>query len=196
MEVKVVDVKIAPHRLEAAAEKLRVYDVDQGAWELEADGYRANAGHVLTHLSKDMAVKHFSNKRTVQEEIAPDSLQYALRLARWTEKEAGALMPTQTDIESLDREARLGNFRKLPLRQVAFLNAIAVLGISLHDEDHASSREKAAKDRDRSAAEAGRLLVYGAMLQAEEFEFDLFETFDNRLITLRERFGIPEPKDI
>jgi hypothetical protein len=76
---------ITASELESCAEKLRVYDVVQGGWEQEPNGFGANAGHVLTHLTKDLTNRNFSDSGIVRTALAPDSLQYALRLSRWVD---------------------------------------------------------------------------------------------------------------
>ena len=75
-------IMIAQSELDQIDQKLRYYDVVQGAWEQEANGFEANANHVLTHLAKDLATKDFSDTEIVRDAIAPDSLAYGLRLAR------------------------------------------------------------------------------------------------------------------
>jgi len=75
---------LAGDNLETCAAKLYTYDVAQGAWEQEPNGFKANANHVLTHLAKSLVAKNFGDAHTNKTEIAPDSVQYALRLARWS----------------------------------------------------------------------------------------------------------------
>jgi hypothetical protein len=64
--------------IDRCAAKLWVYDVSDQAWEQEPNGFEVNASHVLTHLSKALWSKDFSDSNVVRTEIAPDSLQYAL----------------------------------------------------------------------------------------------------------------------
>jgi hypothetical protein len=182
--------------LEVCAEKLYVYDVEQGAWEQEPHGFEANAKHVLTHLAKDIVNKDFSSPELVQTAIAPDSMQYALRLGRWAGVEPQDMLVSPGDE---------WNVRRLIARQVsrhrgsvivhatAFAEAMGELASNLHDLDHASTREVAIASRQDAMRETGRLLVNSARLQAEGHQFDLMEAFDARLAHLRERFGIPQP---
>jgi hypothetical protein len=172
--------------------KLRVYDVDQGAWEQEPNGIDVNSRHVLTHLSKDMIGKDFTNPELVQTAIAPDSVQYALRLRRWA-----SLPPVESSIPPEDSikaakqlKERLG---KVPLHFALFAEGTAELARNLHDIDHESTRGSALRNRQNSIRKASWLLINSANLQAATFRFDLVDAFDARLASLREKSGIPEP---
>lgn len=184
---------IVIEELEVAAEKLKVYDVDQAAWEQEPNGFKANVTHALCHLAKDITGKNFEDCETIQSAIAPDSLQYALRFARWTGQTSRVVLPTRDQVNIVNLLARNNGFGAMPLPQVAFVEAAATIARNLHDQDHATTKTEADYDILHSARRAGRLLVYGACLQADEHGFDLPEAFDERLTNLRTRFGISEP---
>lgn len=179
--------------LNATAEKLRVYDVEQGGWEGESGAYRDKAGHVLKHLVKN-TFKAFDNPKVAWAELAPDSVQHALRLMRWSGLPYTAAVPTKHQADAVRKTARSQpGFGDMPLAQVAYQKGYAALAAGLHDEDHESTRAAAEERRSAAAQHAGRLLVYSAELQAQAFEFDLLAAVDDRLTVLRERFDISEP---
>jgi hypothetical protein len=184
---------IEADRLKLAAEKLRVYDVEQGAWEHEQGGFAANATHVLYHVVKDFPGKNLSEDRVVETEVAPDCVQYALRLMRWTGQEASAVLPTDDQGNTTRVLASEKRFASVPLHQLAFMEAGATIARQLHNYDHERTKALATTNEIHAARRAGRLLMYAADLQAEGFDFDLFEAFDTRLANLRQRFGIAEP---
>jgi hypothetical protein len=177
----------------AAAGRLSVYDVEQGAWEQESHGYIANATHVLTHLAKGLTTKDFLDAEIVQGELAPDSVQYALRLMRWTGQTSLNGAPGPREIGYVNDRHRLANFASMPRHQIAYMGATARLAAGLHDEGHESTRARAEDERNFFAKDAAKLLLYSASLQADAFNFDLAAAFDHRLSVLREHFGIPDP---
>src|SRR5690606_20534211 len=80
------------------AEELRVYDIDQNGWEHEDKGLEANANHTLKELVRARR-KDMFEPSVVEGELAPDAVQYALRLVRWANIHTGVMMPTiETDI--------------------------------------------------------------------------------------------------
>jgi hypothetical protein len=187
---------ITAANLEELAARLRVYDVDQEAWEQEPHGFEANTRHVLTHLAKDLVGKSFEDEDTVRTAIAPDSVQYGLRLARWSGisvSELAELSSTEEDIRSGVEES-LGH-RKLPWGFGSFAAGMRTLALYLHDADHASTRENTIRGRQASMRSASRLLINSASIQSHQYGFSLPEEFDNRLVYLRKRFGIPQPQD-
>ena len=76
----------------------------------------------------------------------------------------------------------------------AFVVGMGHIASNLHDLEHASTRDQSLKDRPSSIAGASNMLTHSAFLQSEQYDFDLEEAFDARLLSLRERFGIPEPR--
>jgi hypothetical protein len=179
--------------LESAAERLRVYDVDQAAWENEGQGYEINAKHVLLHLAKDMATKSFSDAETVETAIAPDSMQYAIRLVRWTGQDTRMTLPGKEQAGIVRSTSTRFNGR-LPNHRIAVIEAISSLAGYLHDCDHESQRQRVEQDKLFVARRAARLLIYSADLQANKYKFSLIDAFDARISSLRERFGIPQPQ--
>lgn len=186
---------ISPVNLELLSERLRVYDVDQGAWEQEPNGFDANVRHVLTHLAKDVATKDFTDRALVRGSIASDSLQYALRLGRW----AGVRTVEMTEITG--REESIKDFIEenrgitpLPVGFAAFVGAMGVLAQNLHDTDHESTHDIAMRNTYNAVRSTSRLLVLSSTVQSEHYNFGLMPAFDERLAVLRNRFGIPEPE--
>jgi len=177
--------------LQKKTDKLQIYDVVQSGWEQEGNGFEANVFHVLTHLNSNIFGKDFTDEKTVKSEIAPDSLQYAIRLGRWTGNSAKDILGANVD-SSIDRLT----FRKIgsiPMHYVAYEEATYKLTTHLHDLGHKKERDRAIAARSETMAAASRLLIHSAILQSEEFDFDLLSSFDTRLSELRLRFKIPEP---
>ncbi len=185
---------IHKNTLEMFAEQLHVYDVDQGAWEQEPNGFEANVGHVLTHLAKDLTGKNFNDRVLVRSAIAPDSIQYGLRLARWSRINIADLVDMDEAEEDIRAEVENGfDSNELPFGFASFAGAMRTLAVHLHDINHESTREGALSNRPASMLSAARLLIDSASIQSFQFDFSLEEAFDARLSFLRDRFGIPHP---
>jgi hypothetical protein len=173
------------------ADKLRVYDVDQNGWEQEPNGTAPNFAHTDSHLGKSAPHKDFYARTVVRNEIAPDSTQYAIRLMRWMALDLGALgMRSQLDDE-IDAAARRMRITNLPFAAVLLANG--ELCAFRHDLEHEREREVALSSIGKFGLRAAGFLVRSAEMQAETFGFDLVKAFDERLVNLRKRFGIPEP---
>lgn len=184
---------ISTSELEVLADKLYVYDVEQGAWEQEPNGIESNVAHTLTHLTKDLIRKDFTDVELVRDAIAPDSIQYALRLSRWADVRVSDIN-TLTAVEEAERslvEAGLPN--KLPMGFANFAGATAVLAEYTHNLGHNSTQEQTRLATRQVMKSAARQLVFSAAVQAYQYDFSLPDAFDARLGVLRERFGIPEP---
>ncbi len=184
---------LSAQNLEQLSQELYVYDVVQGAWEQEPNGFEANAAHVLTHLAKDLSLKDFNNPDESRTAIAPDSLQYAFRLARWGGVEPAELTEKRGAawFQASKAAAKIG----IPTEHAgAHILAMSVIAINLHDLGHASARAEAIEARRIDMRFAGRLLVESADLQAKAYEFDLVDAFRTRLTSLRRRFGIAQPE--
>lgn len=185
---------ITADELRDASEKLRVYDVEQRAWEQEPNGFVANASHVLTHLTKDLLGKNFDDKDLVRTAIAPDSLQYGLRLARWSGIHVADLVSmTMVEEEIRSQVEESLNYSKLPWGFASFAGGVRVLSMHLHDLGHIKEKDRALLARQDAMRSASRLLIDSASIQAHQSGFPLSKAFDNRLASLRERFGIPQP---
>lgn len=177
--------------LERMSQTLWVYDVVQGAWEQEYKGFDANVGHVLFHLAKDLTSKDFRDETVVTTAIAPDSVQYALRLGRWGHQKVEALLPTVRTPHAAIRAADITRVELLP--QAAHAEAISTIAMNLHGADHESTRREAQRQRPAMVRHAAGLLLLSADLQSQDYGFDLAKVFDDRLQSLRNRFGIPQP---
>lgn len=183
---------IRPENLDIISERLKVYDVVQEGWEHEPKGIEVNFQHVLTHLAKDPGLKDFSDPELIRNTIAPDSLQYALRLGRWAGIHSVELSMTETEISiPTSLQKHLGN---LPPGVPSYMGATSILAKHLHDIDHKSTQFEAEQGRYDAMRSAARLLLNSAEVQAGHYNFNLVRAFDNRLRNLRERFGIPEPE--
>lgn len=175
---------------ERLTEELRVYDVDQGGWEHENEGLVFNSMHVLKELVRARR-KDVLDPLIVEGDLAPDSVQYALRFGRWADIDIGQMLPTtDTDMEA-DSHSGLNKYHKTRLGGWAL--AEIKLADFTHMLDHASERDKAISTAPNSLAKVSRFLLYFAESSADEFDFDLADAFRNRLTGLRERFEIPEP---
>lgn len=185
---------ISAAELERLSQTLHVYDVDQRAWEQEGNGLEANARHVLTHMAKSLVTKDFSDPDVVRDEIAPDSIQYALRFGRWANIGIADLLKKTNKEEHARSDAEESLGRRPPMGFPSFVGATGVLAAHLHDLDHRSTREAALASAHEEIRSAARLLMDSANIQAFQFDFELEEAFDARLVVLRNRFGIPDPE--
>lgn len=184
--------EITSEQLETCAKKLFVYDVEQGAWEQERNGIKANLEHTLTHFAKDMTKKDYADRVVARMAIAPDCLQFAIRLARWTGQSAGNMTVDEAVVDEL---------KELPLRlssrsfgQLSATHAMSIIGDSMHSYGHASEKRDSVYGWEETARRAGSLLVHCATIQAGVYGFDPIEAFDQRLTDLRWRFAVVEPE--
>lgn len=189
--------KLSYGQLDQLADDLAYYDIDQMGWEQGPNGMRANAEHVQYHLAKDVTVKDFADRETVRTAIAPDALQYGLRLVRWSgfshwpgDKRA------ERGIQSEFIRSHYVNARQrlsLPTGMLEWMEAGAILANNSHSFGHASEREQAEKDLPKEMVAAAGMLLLCADNMAEEHHVDLEKAFHERLFDLRNRFGIPQP---
>lgn len=181
--------KMTNTELEEVSEKLFTYDVLHGGWVHENRGPEFNMVHVLKHLAQDLISKDFTDEDTVKNAIAPDSMQYAVRLTRWNGLKPKEALPLTGQAQTVLAVAK--RFGSVPLHQVAFITAASALGRVLHPLDH---EEVPRHDFDamphRTAMDAAALLIYSSELQADQYGFDLTDAFDQRIAQLRLRFGI------
>src|SRR5690606_3907844 len=77
--------RITVDQLEVMAESLRLYDVVDGGWVHEGRGLDFNLRHIGWHLADMIDRKDFTDRKCVVTEIAPDCVQYGLRIARWSQ---------------------------------------------------------------------------------------------------------------
>lgn len=209
--------KLKLNQLESMAESLRVYDVVQDGWEGDPEGsnpktVEQNLTHVGYHLADVIERKSFSDYNTVRDEIAPDAMQYALRVARWGKIALSSILsvPGVNSVsETAYRLERPPYVRYSPtghaykvgknISFASFVRANGVLARQLHDEDHNSTREQALTKRADSLRDVSKLLIQSAIAQSDYDHskiFDLEEAFDRRLHQLRTRFDIPEPQEV
>jgi len=184
------------------ADSLRVYDVDQDGWEGDPEGsnpksVESNLTHVGKHLAGVLAFKEFANSDVVQKEIVPDFMQYGLRIARW----GGVVLNDLVELPNLYiKQARQINYRiseefmKRPVLSLMLANGI-LLGKQMHDEDHESVRQEAQSLRSGRLKDVAKLLIQCAVVQSNRQNFDIEESFEDRLTVLRQRFGIPKPDE-
>lgn len=183
---------VSESTLNACDRELFTYDVVQAGWEQEQNGFTANAEHMLMHLVKDGFRKDFSDQELVINSIAPDNLMYALRIARW----AGSISPKKLvtpiyDFMSFDYNFSPNFDKDSNMAYAAHRAATDTLADLVHEESHASSAEAARPERINKALRCSRFLVASCEFHLEDFEFNLRESFVNRLSHLRERFSIP-----
>lgn len=182
-----------PDQVAQLSEELRVYDVDQAGWEQEGNGLEANVGHVLLHLVKDEGntAKSFNDPEVVQAAIAPDALQYALRLNRWAGQTTEELSETERTLAEVSFRVRQPNPGEVH-RQI-FRAAIWEIANNLHNSGHEKEQAVALRDRPHMIKLASGFLLLCANLQSFDYSFNLAASFETRLAELRQRFGIPEP---
>lgn len=184
------------------ADSLRVYDVDQNGWEGDPEGHgprtpEANLIHVGFHLADVIERKDFSDRDTVKNEIAPDAVQYGLRIVRWSKLDVEDAVPVlaQREVYKTAETLKLSTFSESYFALASFVRASGVLARQLHGEDHASSREEAIAKRRSSLTDVAALLIQCAVVQSNRQNFDIEESFEDRLTVLRQRFGIPKPDE-
>ncbi len=170
-------------QLKSMYEKLQVYDVDQRGWAHEHNGVGFNLKHVVLHIVDVLDRKDFSDSKAVESNIAPDSLQYALRLARW-----GGLATRMIPGSVSEEEATTGpNYKAMEPDYAALLKANGEVGRLAHDFDHADREVKLTPDVSARFYRPAGFLIYSAEHQANSYGFDLEAAFDERLANLRER---------
>lgn len=176
---------ISAEQLEAMGQRLADYDVRDGGWVHEGMGLTTNLSHVYMHLSGVIIRKNFGDAEVIRNEVTPDSLQYALRFGRWTNRDIGELMmpdefsDAPTDIEAVPETRR---------DYLAVKSAAQKLYPIAHDAQHGEQAPQWLLTTAASFA-AGRLLE-SVLDQADMFGFDIEESFDHRLAQLREDFGV------
>jgi len=132
----------------------------------------------------------------VESEIAPDLMQYGLRIVRWgnlaLQDIAQTIDPQIVDPEVVMAQARRGlrTTKYAPITTVEFANAL-LLGRQVHDEDHRSSRIEAIAMRSERLPKVASLLLQTAHMQSDRGNFDLQSSLETRLMSLRERFDVP-----
>lgn len=188
--------------LGAAAERIKTFDVDEGKWPAEAEGFEENAARTLAHLEADLAWRDFSNRHDVEWRLAPDAVRFAIRLGRWTGQSDGLLveeppypainilMPTPEQVSVVNFLSR--DLDGVPPHQVAFAEAVATIDDHLHAHADPGRQKEAADGKLYTARRAARLLLYAADLQAEEYDFDLFRALDLQMGAAQVHTGNPE----
>ena len=191
-------------KLDQMQTELYRYDVIDGGWEGDPAGQNlsqsinANLTHVGFHLSDVIDRKDFSKPETIEDEIAPDSMQYALRFARWCGVGLNEIIP---------RPEPYGNFDVAQVMQIieaprnpgriafnSFIRANGILARQLHAEDHVRTVEQAELDRAKNIRDVSALLVQSACVQAEWLGLDLQYAFQARIDFLRDRFNVPDSR--
>ena len=172
------------------ADELRIYDVLQGGWEHEGKGIEFNATHVLKEIVRARR-KNFFEPYVVENDLAPDAVQYALRFSRWANLSVGSILPTlENDIKA---DSHSHTYNHEGKRIGGWSLAEIALADFTHSLDHTSERQGALNNMRSDLAEVSQFLVYFAELSASEIDFSLQDAFTNRLNDLRERFDIPQP---
>lgn len=185
-------------QFESLAEELRIYDVVDGGWERDPEAAKnplsvnRNLTHVVFHLSDVIERKNFWDEGTVESEIAPDSLQYAMRFVRWGGLALRETFPdAKLENEIIQKSDLLGIGESL----MAVMMANAELARNRHDADHKGSKNIAKDNMQSTMKRAASLLIFSSVEQAETYEFNLEDAFTTRLQNLRERFNIPRSKE-
>ncbi len=176
--------------LEAMSMELKVYDVDQGGWEHEGKGFEFNVNHTLKELIR-AGRKDFFDPTVVRAELAPDAMQYAFRIARWTRFKRELILPT-ADIKAAADYQAIG-IRTASRRIGAYAAGEILLADFAHRLDHESERREAQQTKFDTLPRVSQALVLFAEDSANEYNFSLRGSFAERLSNLRERFSIPQP---
>ncbi len=185
--------------LQTMRDKLDVYDVDQHGWEQETNGFIPNILSTISYLDDTTWFKDLTVKNVISEEVAPDMLQFALRLSRWADFAVSGLVPRGTETDAyIDRFA--GNYPKTVTNRkdiIAINGARALLSTELIDDTQrqAVNKETTSVIKKRIVSKhAGRLLVFAAQFQADHEDANLVDLFDSRLAMQREINGIINPE--
>lgn len=194
--------------LESMAKALYVYDVDQNGWEGDPEGASpktadSNLVHVSLHLADVIERKDFNNVSAAATELAPDAIQYGLRIVRWGGLTLDSVLPAAQDVEEAkipsarlqltnNAEAEAGS---LNFAFSGFVRASGILARQLHDEDHQSSSQEAIANRKQSLRQVSTLLILSSLALTDYNSDNLRVAFDNRLTQLRQRIHIPEPSN-
>lgn len=194
---------IEVNTLEQMADNLRLYDVVDGGWEGDPEGadpktIEDNLKHVGEHLAGVIAFKNFFNPVTVRQEIAPDLMQYGLRIARWGNLPLESLIPESnthySDAMGMQDRIHLHTMGTAPVASVILANGV-LLGQQMHDEDHKDKKVEAVRRREESLPYAAALLIQASVIQAnngpDNDRFDLKMAFADRIAHLRVRFDVP-----
>lgn len=186
---------VTPNQLSAEqcaklADELHIYDVEQGGWEHEGRGLEFNANHVLKEIVRARR-KDFFEPFVVENDLAPDAVQYALRFSRWAALPFPSILPSVEDDIAADSYSHRNDIHRTRISGWAL--AEISLADFTHRLDHASERQQALDNKRVDLAEVSRYLLYFAELSATEFDFSLQGSLTKRLNSLRKRFGIPVP---
>jgi hypothetical protein len=176
--------------IDAMSMELKVYDVDQGGWEHEDKGLEFNLTHTLKELDRAER-KDFFDSEVVRSELAPDAMQYALRLARWTGFKHEMVLETPRIEKAIDSHAKL---MRTTCRLGAYAAGRIMLADHIHRLDHESERQEAVQTRFVSLPRISQALMLFALDSATEFNFRPRQAFFDRLTNLRKRFDIPQPR--
>ncbi len=175
--------------LETMNKNLRYYDVVQGGWQHESKGADFSLMHCLSELVRAQS-KNFFDSRTTQKVLAPDSMHFALRIARWTRFPEEEVIPNEQTRKSVMAHKRLW---MTPLRIGAYSLAETNLAQYVHDLAEPEIELAARESRHDKLSEVSRALMYFALQSAEEFVFDPITAFNDRLADLRHKKGIVQP---
>lgn len=176
--------------VEAMSRSLKAYDIGQNAWEHEQKGLEFNVDHTLKELVRARR-KDFFNPEVVQSDLAPDAMQYALRIARWAGFKQDLVLPTTEIRTAIDAHAKLT--RSTSRRTSAYDAGEVMLADFTHKLDHETERDKAYQTKFLVLPRVSQALVLFALESANEFGFRPVKAFDDRLTNLRERFGLSQP---
>ncbi len=182
---------ISASQSETMVRSLRMYDVVDGGWVHESKGLDFNLRHVSIELADMSDRKDFTDPDQVQREIAPDLVQYGLRIARWAAVHPDSLVIS--DGEEADEHVRKQS-RKYTGSDAFedFFAVSAAMGILARDRHPVDHGDKVAGSLDRdNLGRAAHMLLWAANNQATCGDFDIVEALDERLAGLRVRFDVP-----
>lgn len=184
--------------LERMADKLYEYDVTLDGWEGDPEGSNPmpiehNLKHVGEHLAGVLAFKDFTDPEVISKEIAPDYMQYGLRIARWGRVAlSNVLLGDQyiADATKVSLQLDIPSRFTLPATSLIFANGI-LMGQQMHDEEHHSSHADATSMRKHRLQTVSSTLINIA--SSSDYwpgaDFDIEQAFDDRLTVLQKRIA-------
>lgn len=184
---------IAVASLEAMARTLYEDDVIQGGWECDPEGVLPgtvgeNLAIVQYNLADAIESSSFRSTSAIKEELAPDAMRYALRVARWGGIALKNIVPRPWSEGEHETSLRLElskiDRRTLPL--ASFVRANGVLARQLRDEAQHGKHQEARARHSESLRSVSALLVQASHEQSKRGNFDLEEAFNRRLELLRQ----------
>lgn len=179
------------------AEHVRIFDVEQRGWKFETHGPDVSAQHALSRLVEVIFYNDFSDVEQVEPVVAPESVIWAMRFARWGEVPTADITAIQPHL--IDEVHPGSQWEPLAVAPGGIYHLRATMLLSGYINGlggTAEERELTRAKRSETMAAVAQRLMLSADEQAAEYSLQLPGLVHDRLTGLREYFGIPEPRDI